>query len=714
MKAYYLDFISRIHALSPRNILAAINLLEQGNTVPFISRYRKERTGNIDEIVLFEIEKHLNRYYDLEDRKGTILKSIEEQGALTDDLKSKIENELESAKLEDIYLPYKPKKRTKALIAKEKGLEPLALKILEQTNDNLDILARAFLSEQVPTTEDALSGARDIIAEIVNENAEVRNVLRQHFIKNAYIRSQVIKKKDASEEEIVEAEKYLDYYDFTELIKHCKPHRFMAMIRGKNEGVLRVYVEVKSEDMETMAGKRYLRAKNSSAEHVKTAIKDSCKRLLSPSLENETVKHYKELADIEAIRVFASNLQQLLMLPPAGEKRILAIDPGFRTGCKVVCLDEYGNLLHYETIYPHPPKAEIIASSRKVNTLVEAYEIELIAIGNGTASRETERFISSMRFRKEIKVFVVDESGASIYSASKIAREEFPEYDVTVRGAVSIGRRLSDPLAELIKIDPKSIGVGQYQHDVDQNMLKVELDQIVTSCVNRVGVNLNTASIQLLSYVSGLGPSTANNIVQFRKNNGAFQERNDLLKIPRLGNKAFEQCAGFLRIPNGKNPLDNSSVHPENYAVVEKMASNLGISVEKLINNSEEIGKIKFNEYISENCGEYTIKDILEELKKPGRDPRGKITSFQFDGNISSIDDINEGAVLEGIVTNITNFGAFVDIGIKKSGLVHVSELSNNYIANPAEVLKLHQKVKVKVLSVDKERSRIQLSMKNI
>lgn len=708
MKTYYLEYISKKLSLPVKNILAAVELLSQGNTVPFISRYRKERTGNLDEVVLFEIEKSLNKYNELEDRKETVLKTIEEHGHLTKELKHQIEIETEPAGLEDIYLPYKPKKRTKASIAKEKGLEPLAVKLLQQTNTNPVVIAKEFLTEAVPSVDEALSGARDIIAEKVNENAEVRNVLRQYFARNAKIKSQVIKNKEE------EAEKYKDYFDFSETIKNCKPHRLMAMLRGEREGLLRVRVDIDIENMTQIVGKYYLKNRNASAEQIKTAIEDSCKRLLTPSLENETIKHYKEFADTEAIRVFAGNLRQLLMLPPAGEKRILALDPGFRTGCKVVCLDEYGNMLHYETIFPHPPKSEQVVAARKVHTLIEAYEIELIAIGNGTASRETERFISSMRFKKDIKVFVVDESGASIYSTSKIARDEFPDYDVTVRGAVSIGRRLSDPLAELIKIDPKSIGVGQYQHDVDQATLKTELDNVVVSCVNKVGVNLNTASVQLLAYVSGLGQSIAQNIVQYRKQNGAFLERKELINVPRLGNKAFEQSAGFLRIPNGKNPLDNSSVHPENYNLVKRMAKDLQIQECELINNKEQIAKIDIKKYISEEVGEYTVKDIIEELKKQGRDPRGIITSFQFDDKLSSIDDLIEGTVIEGIVTNITNFGVFVDIGIKPNGLVHVSEISDVYVANPVDVVKLHQQVKVRVLSVDKERKRIQLSMREL
>ena len=707
MKNYYLNHVSSLLTVNIERLNSAILLLKEGNTVPFISRYRKERTGNLDEVALFEIENHLNRYNDLEQRKDTILRSMEEHGALTPDLRSKIENELELVRLEDIYLPYKPKKRTKAQIAREKGLEPLSEVILRQTKDDPEFLARAFVGNEVENIEDALSGARDIIAEKINEDAGVRSAIRLIFIKNAYIRSKVVKGK----EEI--AVTYRDYFDFSEPVKNCKSHRLMAMLRGEREKMLRVHVSVEVSEMEEIVERRYIRARNKNAEQVAMAISDSCKRLLMPSMETETINYYKEIADMEAIRVFASNLRQLLMLPPAGEKRILGIDPGFRTGCKVVCLDEFGTLLHHETIYPHPPKSEEIAAARKIHTLIEAYRIEMIAIGNGTASRETERFISSLRFREDVTVFVVDESGASIYSASKVARDEFPEYDVTVRGSVSIARRLSDPLAELIKIDPKSIGVGQYQHDVNQAKLKTELDQVVVSCVNRVGVNLNTASMQLLSYVSGLGPSIAANIIEYRKEHGAFSQRKELNKVPRLGAKAFQQSAGFLRIPGGDNPLDNSAVHPENYDVVNQVAKKLKISVDALIGNKSVLTGINAAEFVNENCGELTFNDIIEELKKPGRDPRGKITSFQFDDSIKSIDDLIEGAVLNGIVTNVTNFGAFVDIGIKQNGLVHISEISNTFIQNPADVVKLHQAVKVRVLSVDKERERIQLSMRN-
>lgn len=708
MKNYYLDFVSKKLNIPIKNLNAAISLLEDGNSVPFISRYRKEKTGNLDEIALFEIEASLKRYYELEERKDTILRTIEDQGLLTDDLRKSIENEVEPTKLEDLYLPFRPKRRTKAIIAREKGLEPLAQMILAQKNDDPEFLAKAYINKDVPTTEEALSGARDIIAETISENAAVRDNLRQHFIRKAFISSQVVKGKEE------EAATYRDYFDFSEQIKKCKPHRLMAMMRGDKEGLLRVRVTVETEEMEDIVAKRFVKSRNKTAEQVTIALKDSCKRLLAPSMETETLNYYKELADDEAIKVFASNLRQLLMMPPAGEKRIMGIDPGFRTGCKVVCLDEHGNLLHHETIYPHPPKSEEIAAARKMHTLIEAYDVELIAIGNGTASRETERFISSLRFRRDIKVYVVDESGASIYSASKIARDEFPDYDVTVRGAVSIGRRLSDPLAELIKIDPKSIGVGQYQHDVNQTKLKTELDQVVVSSVNKVGVNLNTASIQLLSYVSGLGPALAQNIVQYRKENGAFRERTELNNVPRLGAKAFQQCAGFLRIPGGLNPLDNSAVHPENYDTVHLMAEKLDTTVSELIGNSALLKKVNIAELVDEECGEYTLNDIIEELKKPGRDPRGKITSFQFDDRISSIDQLSEGMILTGIVTNITNFGVFVDIGIKQNGLVHISQISNTYIKSPADVVKLHQTVKVKVLSVDRDRERIQLTMKNV
>lgn len=685
-----------------------IQLLEEGNTVPFISRYRKERTGNLDETIIFEIENHLKRYYELEDRKETILKTIEEQGALTAELKRQIEEETDPTKVEDLYLPYKPKKRTKATIAKEKGLEPLAHILLKQPSDDPLALGSRFISDKVATPEEALAGARDIIAEIVSEDASLRDTIRKFYIRTGQIKSKVVKGKED------EAQTYRDYFDFSEPLKHCKAHRLMAMLRAEKEQMLRVHVEVDFDEMVEMASRRFIKGRNQCSEQVRAAIIDACKRLLAPSMETESINFYREIAENEAIKVFAENLRQLLMMPPAGQKRIMGIDPGFRTGCKVVCIDELGNLLHHETIYPHEPKSEEIASARKIHTLLEAYNIELIAIGNGTASRETERFISKLKFRNDIKVYVVDESGASIYSASKIARDEFPEYDVTVRGAVSIARRLADPLAELIKIDPKSIGVGQYQHDVNQTKLKEELDNVVISCVNRVGVNLNTASIQLLSYVSGLGPTLAKNIVEYRKDKGAFTQRKELLKVPRLGEKAFEQCAGFLRIPDSPNPLDNSAVHPENYHVVEKIAQKLGVEVKQLIANHELIKKLDIKDFITENCGEYTLKDILEELKKPGRDPRGKITSFQFDDTIKTIDDLREGMILTGIVTNVTNFGVFVDIGIKQNGLVHISQISNHYIQNPSDAVKLHQTVKVKILSIDRERERIQLTMKNV
>ena len=707
MKSYYIEYLSQLLTITTKSLNAALELLNEGNTVPFISRYRKERTGNLDEVVLFDIENHLNRYNDLEQRKDTILRSIEEQGSLTEELRQKIENEIEMVRLEDIYLPFKPRKRTKAQIAREKGLEPLADVLLRQTNDDPEFLAKAYVGDLVSDIEEALIGARDIIAEKVNEDAGIRDILRQVFIRKAQIRSKVVKGKEQ------EAVTYRDYFDFSEAIKNCKSHRLMAMLRGERENLLRVHVVVELEEMEEIVERRYIRNRNKTAEQVKMAISDSCKRLLLPSMESETIKYYKEIADLEAIKVFASNLRQLLMLPPAGEKRILGIDPGFRTGCKVVCLDEFGNLLHHETIYPHPPKSEEVASARKIHTLIEAYRIEMIAIGNGTASRETERFISSLRFREDVKVFVVDESGASIYSASKVARDEFPEFDVTVRGSVSIARRLSDPLAELIKIDPKSIGVGQYQHDVNQVKLKTELDQVVVSCVNKVGVNLNTASTQLLSYVSGLGPSIAANIVLYRKENGAFRQRKELNKVPRLGAKAFQQSAGFLRIPGGENPLDNSAVHPENYNVVTEIAKKMKVTVDELIGNRKLLDQLSAKEFVNENCGELTFNDIVEELKKPGRDPRGEITSFQFDDRIRNIEDLIEGAILNGIVTNVTNFGVFVDIGIKQNGLVHISEISNTYIQNPADVVKLHQQVKVRILSVDIDRGRIQLSMRN-
>lgn len=708
MKDYFLKHICQTLNLPRPGVAAAVELLEEGNTVPFVSRYRKEATGNLDEVALFDIEGLLARYTELEQRKATILRSIEEQGALTPELRALIEAEVEGNKLEDLYLPYKPRKRTRAQMAREKGLEPLADILMAQGNGDPAQAAEAFVTDQVADTEAALAGARDIVAERISEDAPTRDVLRRHYQKAAMVQSKVVKGKEE------EGATYRDYFDFAEPARSCKPHRLMAMVRGESEGVLRVKMAVEADDLDRIVERRFVKGTGAMARQVAEASKDSCRRLLAPSMEGECLRHYKDIADQEAIRVFAANLRQLLMLPPAGEKRILGIDPGYRTGCKVVCIDAQGNLLHNDVIYPHPPKSLEMQAARKIHTLVEMYRVEMIAIGNGTASRETERFIASLRFRDDVQVYVVDESGASIYSASKLAREEFPDYDVTVRGAVSIARRLADPLSELIKIDPRSIGVGQYQHDVNQTRLQAELDNVVVSCVNRVGVNLNTASARLLSYVSGLGPGLAANIVEHRREHGPFADRASVLAVPRLGAKAFQQSAGFLRVPGAADPLDNSSVHPENYGVVAKMAARLGVATRELVGNAKLVDTLSPGDFVEPGCGEYTVRDILQELRKPGRDPRGKITSFRFDDTIKTIDDLAEGMILDGLVTNVTNFGAFVDIGIKQNGLVHVSEIREGYVKNPAEEVRVRQQVSVRVLSVDLERGRVALSMRGV
>ena len=684
-----------------------LSLLNGGATIPFISRYRKERTGNLDETQITDIRELAAKLEETDKRRETILKTIEEQGLLTDELKEKINNAQTLNELEDIYLPYKPKKRTRATKAREKGLEPLAKIIMKQNEQNPEDIAQDYISHDVPDTEEALQGARDIIAEWANENQRARNQIRNLFHKSALIESKVAKGKEE------EGEKYKDYFDWSEPVRKSPSHRFLAIMRGENEGILKVKIEPDKEEAMEILEKIFLKGNNASSDQVKTATEDSYKRLMAPSMENETKTFYKEKADDEAIKVFADNMRQLLLAPPLGQKRVLAIDPGYRTGCKLVCLDEHGSLLYNETIYPHKPQDEKKQASKKVVTLSNSHKIDAIAIGNGTASRETEQFVRNLKFDRDINIFVVSEDGASVYSASKAAREEFPDYDVTVRGAVSIGRRLMDPLAELVKIDPKSIGVGQYQHDVDQNKLKSKLDQVVESSVNLVGVNVNTASRHILNYVSGLGPQLAQNVIDYRKENGSFTRRNQLKKVKRMGEKAYQQCAGFLRVDQSKNPLDNSAVHPESYPIVEQMAKDMDCSVKDLIDKKELRKQINLNNYVTKETGLPTLKDIMSELEKPGRDPRKQIKIFEFDQSIRSMDDLEPGMIVPGIINNVTNFGAFVDIGIKQNGLIHISNMANRYVSNPADVVKLHQHVQVKILEIDKERGRIQLSLKD-
>lgn len=688
-----------------------LKLLQGGATIPFISRYRKEATGGLDEVQIGDIHTRYEKLCELAKRKETVLSTIEEQGKLTDTLRERISNCWDATELEDIYLPFKPKRKTRAEAARQKGLEPLAMLLLMQRENNLSARVRQFVKGDVKDEEDALKGARDIIAEQVNEDERARNLIRNQFSRQAMITSKVVKGKEKEEAAL----KYRDYFDFCEPLKKCTSHRLLAIRRGEAEGILKVSITPDDESVCTERLERqYVHGNGECSAQVAEAVNDAYKRLLKPAIETEFSALSKEKADEEAIRVFAENLRQLLLAPPLGQKRTMGIDPGYRTGCKVVCLDAQGILLHNEAIYPHPPKSETALAGRKLVKLVEQYKIEAIAIGNGTASRETERFVTSQRYDREVQVFVVSEDGASIYSASKIARDEFPEYDVTVRGAVSIGRRLMDPLAELVKIDAKSIGVGQYQHDVDQSKLKASLDQTVESCVNLVGVNVNTASKHLLTYVSGLGPTLAQNIVDYRTENGAFHSRKELLKVPRMGAKAFEQCAGFLRIPQADNPLDNSAVHPESYAIVEKMAKDLKCSVTDLIKNKELRSQIDIKNYVTDTVGLPTLTDILQELDKPGRDPRQKIQVFEFDKNVQTIDDLREGMELPGIINNITNFGCFVDIGIKENGLVHISQLADKFISDPTTVVSMHQHVRVRVLSIDHERKRIQLTMKGL
>lgn len=685
-----------------------VDLLESGATIPFISRYRKEVTGGLDEVQITAIKEQNDKLNELVKRRETILKSIEEQEKLTPELKNRIENCWNSSELEDIYLPYKPKRQTRAEIARKKGLEPLANIIMLQQRIDVQSKAQAFVKGDVKDVKEAIAGACDIIAEQINEDEYARNSIRNLFQREAVLTSKVVKGKEE------EGDKYRDYFDFSEKLNKVPSHRILAIRRGESEGFLRINIAPDEDAALERLDKRFLKGDNDNeaTNYVADAIEDGYKRLLKPSIETEFGALSKEKADEDSIHVFTENLRQLLLAAPLGEKRVLGIDPGYRTGCKLVCLDAEGNLLHNETIYPYPPQKEISKAGSKIVKLVTTYNIDAIAIGNGTASRETEHFITNLRYEKNVQVFVVSENGASIYSASKVAREEFPDYDVTVRGAVSIGRRLMDPLAELVKIDPKSIGVGQYQHDVDQAKLKKSLDLTVESCVNLVGVNVNTASKHLLTYVSGLGPALAQNIVDYRASNGAFQSRKELMKVPRMGEKAFEQCAGFLRIAGAENPLDNSAVHPESYHVVEAMAKDLKCTVKDLIDNKELKKSLKLEKYVSDKVGLPTLNDIIDELDKPGRDPRKGIKVFEFDPNIKTIEDLREGMTLPGIVTNITNFGCFVDVGIKENGLVHVSELADRFVSDPTEVVSLHQHVEVRVLSVDISRKRVQLSMK--
>ena len=708
MEIIYPDLIAKALQLPLPQVRNTIGLLESGATIPFISRYRKEMTGGLNEVQITDVKNWLDKLTELKARKDTILNALEKQEKLTPELKARIESSWDSNEIEDIYLPYKPKRVTRAEMARKKGLEPLAKLIAAQKEPFLSGRVPAFVQGEVKDEEEALSGARDIIAEWVNENERTRNQVRFAF-RQAVISAKVIKGKEE------EGAKYRNYFQFEEKLSRCQSHRLLAVRRGEEEGFLRVSIAPADDDacLESLY-RQYKRNNGACWEQFQLAIDDAYKRLLKPSIELEFAKSSKQKADEEAIRVFADNLRQLLLAPPLGQKRVLGIDPGYRTGCKVVCLDAQGNLLHNETIYPHPPKNERKKAEIKIQHLVEAYNIDAISIGNGTASRETEEFITNIRYTKPVKVFVVSEDGASVYSASAVARAEFPEYDVTVRGAVSIGRRLMDPLAELVKIDPKSIGVGQYQHAVDQTLLKKSLDQTVESCVNLVGVNVNTASKELLTYISGLGPVLAQNIVQYRAENGPFVCRKDLKKVPRLGEKAFEQCAGFLRIPNGSNPLDNSAVHPESYPVVEKMAADLHCTVGELMKRKELKQQIRLEQYQTDQIGMPTLQDIMKELDKPGRDPRSEIQEFSFNPDIHTIDDLQEGMILPGIVTNITNFGCFVDVGIKENGLVHISELADRFVSNPADVVSIHQHVQVRVLSIDTTRKRVQLSMKGI
>ena len=703
-----IDFIRSRISLPETSITNTVNLIAQDATIPFIARYRKESTGNLNEVEIEQISNLKKEFEDLEKRKLAVTRSIDEQGALTIDLKTSINRATTLSEVEDLYLPFKKKRKTRADVAREAGLEPLAGILYAQTENNPEFKARDFINEKIQTPAEALQGAKDIIAEWINEDQVIRSRLRQLYSQRATISSRVIKKAEKEPA----TQKYKQYFELEEPLKRIPSHRFLAIYRAEGEGMLRVKIEVeKDRALDIIARKVCKNQHNACNVYITDAIEDSFDRLLKPSFQTEFLAEAKKKADEDAIQVFAENLQQLLLSPPLGNKRILAIDPGFRSGCKVVCLDEIGNLLHNENIYPHPPQKQIDMAGKKIRSLVNAYKIESIAIGNGTASRETEFFIKKLSLDKGVTVYVVNEAGASVYSASKIARDEFPEYDITVRGAVSIGRRLSDPLAELVKIDPKAIGVGQYQHEVDQNKLREKLDTVVGSCVNRVGVNVNTASKELLSYVSGIGPSLAENIIEYRKSNGSISGRKELLKIPRLGAKAFEQAAGFLRIKNGKNPLDDSAVHPERYVLVNKMAKDQNVKIEELVGNKALVGKIDVQHYVNKDLGQLTLNDILKELEKPGTDPRKAISKFEFDPGIKDIGDLRTGMKLPGIINNITNFGCFVDIGIKESGLIHISKLANEYVSDVNSIVKLNQQVMVTVLDIDVDQKRIQLSL---
>ena len=703
-----IQFIQQNISIQEKQINAVLQLLSEDCTIPFIARYRKDKTGNLGEVEIEQIQKLSKNFDEIQKRKESVLKSIEEQEKLTPELRAKIEQSFDLQEIEDLYLPFKKRRKTKADAAKEKGLEPLAKIIMAQKNGDIEQTAQNYLNKEVSSVEEALQGTRDIIAEWINENIFIRKNLRRIFQRKAVISSKVVKTKKEEED----AQKYAQYFDWSEPLNKIPSHRLLAMLRAEKEGFIKVSIDIDKEEILTfMEGSLVKTASPSCAEQIILAAQDAYKRLLEPSISNEILQEAKSKADEKAISIFSENLTQLLLAPPLGEKRILAIDPGYRTGCKVVCLDEKGDLLHNETIYPNAPQKETATAMKKIRSMVEAYHIEAISIGNGTASRETEFFIKKIAFDRPLQVFVVSEAGASVYSASKIARDEFPDYDITVRGAVSIGRRLSDPLAELVKIDPKSIGVGQYQHDVDQTLLKEELDSTVVKCVNSVGININTASKSLLSYVSGIGEKLAENIVAYRTENGAFMDRTQIKKVPRLGEKAFQQAAAFIRIKDGKNPLDNSSVHPEAYKIVEKMAKDLGIKTIDLIVNEEKIKQIAPEKYTTEDIGILGIKDILKELLKPGLDPRKASKVFEFDPNIKTFEDLKTGMILPGIVSNITAFGCFVDIGIKENGLVHISQLKDGFVSDPSEVVKLHQQVKVKIIEIDTERKRIALSM---
>lgn len=706
----YANIIAKKLNLNGRYVENTLQLLEEGCTIPFISRYRKERTGNMDEVQIAAISEANDKLKDIDKRKETVVKTITEQGKMTDELQRRIEDCWDANELEDIYMPFKPKRRTKAQMARELGLEPLSVILMMQRESNPETAAKRFVKEGVKDVAAAIKGAQDIIAETVSEDERSRQQVRSAFRREAIISSKVVKAKADTEE----AAKFSDYFDFSEPLKRCSSHRLLAMRRGENEGILRISISVDDEGCTDRVKRFFVRGYGKCSSLVGEAVEDSYKRLLKPAIETEFANLSKEKADEEAINVFTENLRQLLLSAPLGQKRVMGVDPGFRTGCKVVCLDEQGNLLHHEAIFPHPPVNKPQQAAQQVEKMVERFNIEAIAIGNGTASRETTAFIKSLHFNHDVKQFVVSEDGASVYSASKTAREEFPDEDVTVRGAVSIGRRLMDPLAELVKIDPKSIGVGQYQHDVDQTKLKKSLDLTVESCVNTVGVNLNTASQHLLTYVSGLGPTLAKNIVEYRKENGAFTSRAQLKKVSRLGPSAFEQCAGFLRIPGAKNPLDNSAVHPESYKIVEQMAKDCHCTVSDLIKDKKKRESIDIKRYITDTIGIPTLTDIIKELEKPGRDPREQIEAFEFDKNVTTVDDLMEGMILPGIVTNITNFGAFVDVGVHQDGLVHISQLADRYVSDPTQVVKLHQHVKVRVVEVDRKRNRISLSMKGV